>query len=443
MRHRAAELGEQCSYVKADTYSAALSGIDEPLSVCHPTSQGALRFVSGHARVEIFPARGFATSADDFERCVDARGRRRLLMEDFYRDSRRRLNVLMDDEQPVGGRWNYDSDNRQPPPRTGSIEVTQPRWPQEDDIDAEVREDLDRWQREGRVSFLGSDGPRRFAATRSEALAALDDFITHRLPTFGPYEDAMLSGDPWMAHSLLSAPMNLGLLDPVEVVQRAENAYRRGIVPLASVEGFIRQIIGWRDFVWHLYWHLPPTYRDMNELDATEPLPAWFADLDAEVVDAECLARTLADVSDHGWVHHIPRLMLLGNYAMQRGWDPAAVTDWFHRAFVDGYDWVMVPNVVGMSQYADGGIVATKPYAAGGAYIKRMSDYCSACPYDPRVRVGPNACPFTAGYWSFLHRNRERLASNPRVAQSLRGLDRLSDLDELLRQEAGRGSAAP
>lgn len=443
MRHRAAELGEQCVYVRADSYGEALDGIAEPLSVCHPTSSSALQFVRGCADVDILPARGFATSADDFARWAQSRGRRRLLMEDFYRDSRRRLHVLMDGDEPAGGRWNFDADNREPPPRSGSIGVAEPGWPEEDEIDQEVRDDLDRWEREGQVRFLGVDGPRRFGATRGEALALLDGFIAHRLPVFGPHEDAMLAGDPWMAHSMLSAPMNLGLLDPVEVVVRAEAAYRGGEAPLGSVEGFIRQVMGWRDFIWHLYWHLPESYRDLNELHATEPLPDWFANLDAGSVDAACLSSILADVRSHGWVHHIPRLMVLGNYAMQRGWDPAQLTDWFHRAFVDGYDWVMVPNVVGMSQYADGGVLATKPYAAGGAYVNRMSDYCSGCRYDPRTRVGTNACPFTAGYWFFLHRNRERLAGNARMAQPLSGLGRLNDLEELLLQESVRGSAAP
>ncbi len=443
MRHRAAELGDQCTYVRTTSYAEALDGVDVPLSVCHPTSHAALRFVEGRGDIEVLPTPGFATSSDDFDSWVGARGRRRLLMEDFYRETRRRLGVLMDGEEPTGGRWNYDADNREPPPRSASLGVPEPLWPAEDEIDEEVRHDLDRWERAGEVSFLGSDGPRRFAGTRREALAALDDFLIHRLPGFGPHEDAMLSGDPWMAHSLLSAPLNLGLLDPLEVVARAEDAYRSGQAPLGSVEGFIRQVIGWREFVWHLYWHFPASYRTLNTLQASSPLPDWFAELDGESVDAACLSDVLAGVRDRGWVHHIPRLMVLGNYALQRGWDPAQVTDWFHRAFVDGYDWVMVPNVVGMSQFADGGLMATKPYAAGGAYINRMSDYCSRCPYDPRKRVGPDACPFTAGYWAFLHHNRERLAANPRMGQPLSGLNRLSDLDALVEQEADRGEAAP
>ena len=443
MRHRAAELGEQCTYVRAESYAAVLDAVEEPLSVCHPTSRSAMRFVRDRGNIEVLPARGFASSTSDFESWVRSRGQRRLLMEDFYRDARRRLGVLMDGDEPAGGRWNFDADNREPPPRSSTLGITEPKWPAEDDIDLEVRDDLDRWQRDGEVTFLGEDGPRRFAATRAEALAVLDGFIANRLPAFGPHEDAMLSDDPWMAHSMLSAPMNLGLLDPMEVVSRAEHAYRHAGCPLGSVEGFIRQVIGWRDFVWNLYWHLPVSYRDLNELHATEPVPDWFAELDAGAVDASCMSQILADVRDNGWVHHIPRLMVLGNYAMLRGWDPVQVTDWFHRAFVDGYDWVMVPNVIGMSQYADGGVLATKPYAAGGSYINRMSDYCRGCPYDPRKRVGVDACPFTAGYWSFLHRNRERLAGNQRMAQPLSGLNRLTDLEPLLVQEAARGSAAP
>ena len=443
MRHRAAELGDQCTYVRADSYAEALDGFSEPLSVCHPTSHAALRFVHGRGDIEVLPARGFATSTDNFDRWVRSRGQRRLLMGDFYRDTRRQLGILMEGEEPAGGRWSYDADNQEPPPRSATLGVPEPDWPTEDEIDAEVRHDLDRWEREGHVTFLGSDGPRRFAVTRAESLAGLADFLTHRLTGFGPHEDAMLSADPWMAHSLLSAPLNLGLLDPIEVVARAEDAYLNGLAPLGSVEGFIRQVIGWREFVWHLYWHLPRSYRTRNELQARNPVPGWFANLEAESVDAACLSDALASVRDRGWVHHIPRLMVLGNYAMQHGWDPAEVTDWFHRAFVDGYDWVMVPNVVGMSQFADGGVMATKPYAAGGAYINRMSDYCSSCAYDPRKRVGQDACPFTAGYWAFLHRNRERLATNPRMGQALSGLNRLSDLEAVIEQEAARGSAAP
>jgi deoxyribodipyrimidine photolyase-related protein len=209
------------------------------------------------------------------------------------------------------------------------------------------------------------------------------------------------------------------------------------------VEGFVRQIIGWRDFVWHLYWYFEPDYRASNELRARRELPRWFADLDAGAVEARCLSDVLAGVRDRGWVHHIPRLMVLGNYAMQRGWRPGAMADWFHRSFVDGYEWVMTANVIGMSQYADSGRMSTKPYASGGAYINRMSDYCGGCRYDPKVRVGDDACPYTAGYWAFLAHNEGALAGNHRMRQPLNGLHRLSDVEALIEQEEARGSRAP
>ncbi|MEZ5116438.1 MAG: cryptochrome/photolyase family protein [Candidatus Nanopelagicales bacterium] len=431
MRHRAAEAraaGVDVRYVRADTYAEALAEVAEPLSVCAPTSRAADAFVRGLAGVAVLPARGFVVSREDFAAWAASRGGRRLLLEDFYRTVRSRTGVLMDGDEPCGGRWNFDADNRLPPPRgRTTLGAPEPWWPSEDDG----------------VRFLGADGPRRFAVTRDEALAALERFATERLPLFGPYEDAIMAGDRTMAHSLLSVPLNLGLLDPYEVVGRAERAWRDGTAPLQSVEGFVRQLLGWREYVWHVYWWTPADYRDRNALDAREPVPAWWEDLDADAVTARCLSAALRDVREWGWTHHIPRLMVLGNYALQRGIDPAALTDWFHRAFVDGYDWVMVPNVVGMSQHADGGVMATKPYAAGGAYLSRMSDHCRGCAFDPRVRVGPDACPFTAGYWAFLHRNREALSGNHRMTQPLRGLDRLVDLDALLEQEVGRGLSPP
>ena len=449
MRHRAAELGEQCDYRKSSTYAAAARGVVRRggLSVCHPTSYAALELVRRIPGVQVLPARGFATSMTDFAAWAESRGARRLLMEDHYRLARRRLDVLMEGDEPVGGRWNFDDQNRLPPPkgkdRPGGIDVAAPWWPVEDEIDDEVRRDLDQWERDGDVAFIGADGPRLFPATSGEASAALEHFLANRLVAFGPYEDAMLAGDPWMAHSLLSSSLNLGLLDPLDVVRRAERAYRKDDLPLSSVEGLVRQVIGWRDYIWNLYWQLGPDYRSRNALHARAKIPDWFAELDADAVQAKCLSSILADVRDHAWVHHIPRLMVLGNYAMQRGWDPAQVTDWFHRAFVDGYDWVMVPNVVGMSQYADGGQITTKPYAGGGAYINRMSDYCGGCRYSPTVRVGEKACPFTAGYWWFLERHRNQFAGNHRMAQPLRGLDRLKDLELLVLQERDRGSAVP
>lgn len=442
LRHRAAELGEQAQFLQTRTYGEALDRVRGRLSVCQPTSWAAEEFVRSRPGIEVLAARGFCTHRADFDGWAERQ--RTLLLENFYRDARRRFDLLMDGDQPAGGRWNFDADNREPAPKGATtLDVPAPWRPDEDDIDEQVRADLDRWERDGDVAFVGRDGPREFPVTATEAHAALQVFVRDRLPHFGPHEDAMLSGDRVMAHSLLSAPMNLGLLDPLDCAYAAEDAYRAGNAPLGSVEGYIRQLIGWRDYIWHVYWHFGPDYRRRNALKARAGLPGWFADLDADAVQARCLRDVLAQVRDHGWVHHIPRLMVLSNYALQRGWNPAAVTDWFHRCFVDGYEWVMVANVVGMSQHADGGLMATKPYAAGGAYINRMSDYCGHCAYRPTERVGERARPFTGGYWSFLNRNKNQLEGNRRMTQPLAGLKRLRDLDDVVAQQRRLGQGAP
>ncbi|WP_309229430.1 MULTISPECIES: cryptochrome/photolyase family protein [unclassified Blastococcus] len=448
LRHRAAELGDRAEFHQVGTYAEALDRVREPLSVCAPTSWAARDLVLRRPGVEVLAARGFVTTQPQFAAWAEGRGGRRLLMEDFYRESRRGHDVLMSGAEPVGGRWNLDAENREPPPADGRIGVPEPWWPEEDDIDAEVRADLDRWAADGLVSFIGDDGPRLFPVTRAEALHRLEDFLEHRLGAFGPHEDAMLTGDRWLAHSLLSPALNLGLLDPLEVVVAAERSARDRaaageLLPLNSVEGFVRQVMGWRDYVWHMYWHLGRDFRARNHLGAHAAVPDWLAGLDDAAVDAACLSDVLGDLRRDGWVHHIPRLMVLGNYALQRGIDPSTMTDWFHESFVDGYEWVMVANVVGMSQHADGGVLATKPYASGGAYIDRMSDYCGGCRYDPRKRLGEDACPFTAGYWAFLDRTRERLAGNHRMRRPLQGLDRLADLPAVVEQERLRGTEAP
>jgi deoxyribodipyrimidine photolyase-related protein len=206
------------------------------------------------------------------------------------------------------------------------------------------------------------------------------------------------------------------------------------VAPIAAVEGFVRQVIGWRDYIWHLYWYLGEDYRNSNTLQAEGELPSWFVELDPDGTDAACLKWALGSVRDDAWVHHIPRLMVLGNYGLQRGWNPQRLTDWFHRSFLDGYDWVMVPNVVGMSQHADGGLLATKPYTGGGNYINTMSDLCGGCVYNPKKRLGEEACPFTVGYWMFLQRHHDRFAQNHRMRQVIRNLERLPDLDALVQE---------
>lgn len=246
-----------------------------------------------------------------------------------------------------------------------------------------------------------------------------------------------------MAHSLLSVPMNLGLLHPLEVVGAAVKAFEEGRAPLASVEGLTRQIIGWREYVWQLYWHLDPDYDHSNALQAYQDIPDWFSNLEATAVNARCLQQALATVHEWGWSHHIVRLMILSNWCLQRGYSPLQVRDWFVSRFVDGYDWVMDANVIGMGLYADGGIMATKPYAAGGSYIKRMTNHCGSCAYKPTERTGPRACPFTAGYWAFLDRHEEALRGNHRMAQPLAGLRRLSDRNEVVAAEQARGLLPP
>jgi deoxyribodipyrimidine photolyase-related protein len=441
MRHRAAELGDQCLYLQTETYGEALAQVSEDLDVIQPTSRAADRFVRERG-IPVLPGdRAFATTREDF--ATYAAGKRSLLLEDFYRWQRRRFEVLMDGSEPTGGRWNFDQDNREPPPKRTTLDVPERWWPEEDAIDHGVREDLDRWEAEG-IEFLGEDSPRWSAATREEALKALHQFVSRRLQHFGPHEDAMLAEDPWMAHSGLSAALNLGLLHPLECVEAAEKAYRAGDAHLGSVEGYVRQVLGWREYVWSVYWHAPADYPQRNALQAHGDVPGWWWELDAtQELEANCLKHVMADVRQRGWVHHIPRLMVLSSYALQRGWQPSQVTAWFHQAFVDGYEWVMAPNVVGLSQHADGGLMATKPYTSGGAYLDKMSDYCGGCRYDPKKRVGEDACPFTAGYWSFLDRNTERLAGNQRLAQPLAGLKRLKDLDALVAQERDRGNSPP
>ncbi len=436
MRHLVAELGERAQLWQAEGYRDALIELGRPVVVHEPSSRAAHDFVHALADEglvsEILPNPSFALSRKDFD--TWAGDGKTFRMENFYRDQRRRFDILMDGDRPTGGTWNYDHDNREAPPKRETLGVDAPWWPTEDEIDEQVRADLDALD----VEWSGVDGPRLFAVTTDEAEEALRTFIDQRLATFGRYEDAIMGADWAMSHSLLSVPLNLSLLDPLDVVHAAEDAARSGAVEIAAAEGFIRQIIGWREFIWHLYWHFGADYTTRNELDARVPLPDWFRDLDSGAVTARCLSDALDGVRERGWVHHIPRLMILGSHALQRGYDPAELTEWFRANFVDGFEWVMPVNVIGMSQHADGGLMATKPYTSGGAYINKMSDHCRSCEFDPKKRLGDDACPFTAGYWAFTHRHQEMLSANFRTSRSVSTMNRLADLDAVLEQEAGR-----
>ncbi len=361
----------------------------------------------------------FAAWADEHVRADGS-----VRMEDFYRWQRRRLGVLMDGDEPAGGRWNFDHDNREPPPTDGRS------WPSVvtsalDDLDREV---LDLLEGMDGVELFGDPPDGTWATSRRRALARLRHVVDEVLPGFGPHEDAMLAGEWAMRHTLLSHALNLGMLHPAELVEAAEEAHREGRAPINSVEGFVRQVIGWREFVLGLYWWHDDAWRDENVLGNDQPLPPSFA---GASTDMRCVSSVAGWVQRHGWTHHIPRLMVLANLATLVGARPTEVTDWMHRSFVDGADWVMVPNVVGMGMYADGGRMSTKPYVSGGNYIDRMSDFCRDCRFDPKKRVGEDACPFTTLYWDFLDRNADVLRGNHRLARPYHTLGRLQDLDEV------------
>jgi deoxyribodipyrimidine photolyase-related protein len=432
MRHFAEEQKErglQVDYRSADTLAQGVRqhlaefGPDS-VSLLEPNTLGAgERLARIDERIEVIDGCLFLTRPDEFATWAEAR--KQLRMENFYREQRRRYGLLMDGEAPAGGEWNFDADNRQPPPADQS--PPKPYRPREDGIDTAVREDLDRLSVEIGMEMVGDDGKRIFPATRTEAKRALASFCSKRLPQFGPYQDAMVEGERFMWHALISSSLNLGLLDPLECAEAAEREYREGNAPISSVEGFIRQIIGWREYVWGVYRWRGREMREANALDAHSELPEALADLNPDATGMACLSDVLEGVRDTAYAHHIERLMLLGNLMLTAGVDPKRATDWFHGSFIDGYEWVMGPNVVGMALWADGGLMMSKPYAATGAYVNRMSTYCSSCRYDPKKRIGEEACPFTTLYWDFLDRNRQTLAANPRMTLQVRNLDRIDD----------------
>ena len=344
-----------------------------------------------------------------------ASSQKSFLMENFYRGQRIRLGVLVEGNSPVGGAWNFDKENRLPPPKNYE-------WPPHpefapDEIDKSV------------AKQLGIDAPNTWATTRAGALAALANFIDNHFAEFGPYEDAMPSDNWALHHSLLSPYINNGLLHPSEVVEAAVKAFDSGNIPIASCEGFIRQVIGWREYVNGMYWFLGEDYRSNNQLGAQRRLFPLFTDPDKTSMN--CVKSIVSDIKDRAWVHHTPRLMVLSNLALITGSNPQEFLDWMRENFVDASEWVMVPNVIGMGLHADGGAMMTKPYAAGGAYISRMSTYCKSCAYNPKLRVGETACPFTTLYWDFLDRHREDFSKNHRMSQQLFGINRLSDLPQL------------
>ncbi len=344
-----------------------------------------------------------------------AGGQKSFLMESFYRAQRVRLGILVEAGKPTGGAWNFDKENRLPPPK----KYVGPKYLEHtrDEIDKEVAKEL------------GHNPTKNWGTTRKAALAQMKNFFDNHFGEFGPLEDAMTTDNWALHHSLLSPYINNNLLHPSEVVSAAGKAFAKGDVPIESAEGFIRQLIGWREYVNGMYWFLGPDYRDNNQLKATRALLPLFSD--PSKTQMNCIKATVTDINERAWVHHIPRLMLLSNLALITGTNPQAFLDWMREVFIDASEWVMVPNIIGMGVHADGGQMMTKPYAAGGAYISRMSNYCKGCSYNPKLRVGETACPFTTLYWDFLDRPKEAFAKNHRMSQTLFGLKRLSDLPEL------------
>ncbi len=369
--------------------------------------------------VDLVRSNQFLCHYDDFADW--AADRSSLTMEEFYRWRRRELGYLMDGDEPAGGRWNFDDRNRERPP------ATDPGWPgpqrsRLDDLDRDVLESLP-------SDAVGGDPDGTWATSRRAALSRLRHFVDHALPMFGPHEDAIVSWSWHLAHSTLSPYLNLGLLLPGEVCDAVQEAYDDGRVPIASAEGFIRQVIGWREYVWGVYWLWMPEYRSANQLGAERPLPPVLTG-DAPT-DMACLRQALDTLDARAYNHHIQRLMIVGNLALLAGVDPWAMTNWMWASYIDGAEWVMLPNVIGMALHADGGRMATKPYAAGGNYIDKMSDHCGDCRFDRKQRVGEDACPYTTLYWDFVSRHADRFGKNHRMARQVSAARRLSDLEDV------------
>lgn len=359
----------------------------------------------------------FLCSRAEFARW--ARGRSELRMEFFYREMRRRHGVLMDGREPVGGRWNFDADNRQGYGRGGPGPVPEPLRPAPDRVTREV------------LALVAQQFPDHpgglddfaWPVTREDALAVLAHFIEHRLPQFGPWQDAMWAGLPFGWHALIASSLNLHLLHPREVVAAAESAWRERDLPLASVEGFIRQVLGWREFVRGVYWLEMPTMAQANHFAHQRPLPAWYWSGDTRMA---CMRSVVQQSLRHGYAHHIQRLMVTGQFALLAGLAPAEVSAWYRAMYVDAVEWVEMPNTLGMALHAMGPRMTSKPYVASGQYIDRMSNHCKTCPYQPALRHGPQACPVTVLYWDFLQRHEATLAANPRTALMVKHVQKMA-----------------
>jgi deoxyribodipyrimidine photolyase-related protein len=366
--------------------------------------------------VDIRPDTRFLCSHQAFAKWAD--GRKQMRMEYFYREMRKTYSILMDGDLPIGGDWNYDADNRKPAPSSLSVPPTYHQAP--DTITKAVIEMV-----RARFSHhFGTLDGFHYGVNRTQALLALKQFIETRLPLFGDYQDAMVQGEPWLFHSHISLYLNSGLLLPMECVQLAEQAYHQQLAPLNAVEGFIRQIVGWREYVRGVYWHSMPDYAKANALDAQRQLPDFYWTAETNM---NCIKQCVTETQQHAYAHHIQRLMVLGNFALLTAMHPNEVNTWYLLVYADAYEWVELPNVSGMVLFADGGQLGSKPYAASGTYINKMSNYCKRCHYDVKAKHGESACPFNYLYWDFLIRNQDLLARNPRMAMIYNTLNKMDD----------------
>ncbi len=435
MRHFAKHLQEQGWQVRYVHYdnpdnAGSLFGevkralTDSDLEQVHLTEPGEYRVLEDmrswqgklQVNVTIHEDDRFLSSLSFFRQW--AKGRKQLRMEYFYREMRKATLHLMDDDEPVGGKWNYDADNRQALP--DSVRIPNPTRFVPDTITQEVIELV----ADTFSDHFGSLDDFHFAVTREQALTVLDEFVEQRLENFGDYQDAMAQDKPWLFHSHISFYINCGLLLPSEVLKKAEQAYYDKKAPLNAVEGFIRQVLGWREYVRGLYWFLMPEYKEKNYLGATRPLPEFFWSADTNM---NCLQQCIEQTRDNAYAHHIQRLMVLGNFLLLSGVHPDDVNQWYLIVYADAYEWVEMPNVTGMILFADGGKLASKPYAASGSYINKMSNYCQHCHYNVKEKNGAQACPFNYLYWDFLARNQEKLGNNPRLAMPYRTFAKMSD----------------
>jgi deoxyribodipyrimidine photolyase-related protein len=377
--------------------------------------------------VEILPDTRFLATHAEFS--VWAKGKKQLRMEFFYREMRKKYSILIDpDGKPTGGEWNYDKENRKPP-KAG---MQSP--PRISHRKSSTTKEVLVLVKERFSHHFGTLEPFHYAVTRAQALIELEHFITHLLPNFGDYQDAMVAGEPYLYHSLISSYLNAGLLLPLEICRMAEAAYLAGKAPLNAVEGFIRQILGWREYIRGIYWHFMPEYGERNTLNATRPLPDFYWGANTHMF---CVEESVRHTHDHAYSHHIQRLMITGNFALLAGLDVKAVQAWYLAVYSDAYEWVEMPNTLGMALFGDGGVVASKPYAASGKYIHRMSNYCKKCKYDPDEMTGEKACPFNALYWDFLVRHEDKFRCNQRMPYVFSTWDKFApDKQQAIRTQA-------